>query len=105
MAWIRHAIQWTPGAEADLLDAAEQAFPEVAIAIRAAMKLYARKGEGDARDPMTAGPWRGRSRLRPDGIATEYRVIFKRFPMQALIRVERVRLRSVVYNDPPARSH
>jgi len=105
MAWQRHEIQWTPGAEADLLDAAEQAFPEVALAIRAAILLYARTGLGDVRDPMTAGPWRGRSRLRPDGIATEYRVIFKRFPMRGLIRVERVRLRPVVYLDPPARSH
>lgn len=103
MAWKRHTVLWAPSAEADLLEVAAQASADVATAIRVALKLYASKGLGDARDPMTAGPWRGRSRLKPAS-ADEYRVIFKRFPMQALIRVERVRLRPVVYLDPPARS-
>ena len=86
-----------------MLEVAAMASVEVAIALREAVKLYAGKGLGDVRDPMTAGPWRGRSRLKPAG-ADEYRIIFKRFPMQALIRVERIRLRAVVYLDPPARS-
>ena len=93
--------EWTQGAGTDLRDVEALASGEVAATIREAVKRYASSGLGDARDPMTAGPWRGRSRLRPD-YADEYRVIFRRFPLQRLIRVERVRLRAAVYLDPPA---
>ena len=102
MAWRKHEIIWTPEVRLDLLKIAEQNSMEVADCLRESMRRYANRGFGDVLDPMTAGPWRGLSRLKPAN-ADEYRIIFTRFPMQALIRVERVRLRPVVYLDPPPR--
>ena len=104
MAWIRHEIIWTEAADDDMRVVAQKASGDVALALVEAIERYANRGLGDALDPMISGPWRGLSRLKPVGIASDYRMIFKRFPLRRLIRVERVGPRDEVYLRPPSRS-
>ena len=90
MAWKRQRVEWSESAIADLLDVAVLARAGSATAIERAVSLYADKGFGDALEPLTKGPFRGLSRLKPAN-TVDCRVIFKVLPRLALVRVWHVR--------------
>ena len=99
MAWKRLTVEWLPTARAELLDLAIAGQNDLAESIAHAVAHYAETGTGNAIEMI--GPWRGWCRLRPAGLASNWRVVFKHFKRQHLLRIDRVRPRPVVYLDPP----